>query len=155
MNFLLVFGIGTVLLGTVFIVSALVERRRHETVGCWPAVRGKVLVASVQRYQPRPGQNASVRYTPLITYQYEVAGQPLTGQKVDFRPPRSYATAAEAEAIVAAYPVGSEVKVTYNPLGPQQAALDRGRPIGYHTELVSGLLLLACGAVMIVVAVLV
>ncbi len=155
MNFLLVFGIGTVLLGAVFIISALVERRRHETVGCWPAVPGKVLAASVQRYQPRPGQNAGVRYTPLITYCYEAAGQSLTGQKLDFRPPRSYAAAAEAEAVVAAYPVGSEVKVTYNPLGPQQAALDRGKPIGYHTELVSGLLLLACGAVMIVVAVLV
>ncbi|MBN1922244.1 MAG: DUF3592 domain-containing protein [Anaerolineae bacterium] len=153
MNFLLVFGIGTALLGLVFVILALVGRRRHDTVGNWPTVFGKVLAATVQRFQPRPEQKAEVRYTPLITYTYEVAGQSFAGQKLDFKPHRSYATAIQAEAAVAAYPVGSEVKVTYNPQGPQQAALDPGRPIGYNAELVSGLLLMLVGAVMIVVAV--
>ncbi|OQA23249.1 MAG: hypothetical protein BWY63_00346 [Chloroflexi bacterium ADurb.Bin360] len=154
MNFLLVFGIGTVLLGLVFVILALVGRHRHEAVGDWPTVPGKVLSRTVQRFQPRPGQKAEIRYTPLVTYTYEVAGQAFTAQKLDFKPPKSYATAAEAEEVVIAYPVGSEVKVTHNPLGPQQAALDRGRPVGYNTELVSGLLLILCGAVMIVVTVL-
>ena len=153
MNFLLVFGIGTVLLGLIFVILALVGRRRHDTVGNWPTAPGKVLAATVQRFQPRPGQKAEIRYTPLVTYTYEAAGQSFTGQKLDFKPQRSYATVDQAEAIVAAYPVGSAVVVTYNPQGPQQAALNPGRPIGHHAELVSGLVLMLIGAVMIIVAV--
>ncbi len=153
MNFLLVFGIGTVLLGLYFFMSALLGRRRREAAGSWPTVPGEVIAAVVQRFQPRRGQKAEVRHTPLVTYTYTVGEQLFTGQKLDFKPPRSYATVAEAEAIVAAYPAGSRVKVTYNPLGPQQAALDRGKPIGYHTELLSGLFLILSGVVMILVAV--
>lgn len=149
MNFLLVFGIGAVLLGLVFVTATLLGRRRHETVGSWPTVPGKVTAATVDRHAPRPWQKGEARYTPLVTYTYVVAGQLFTAHKLDFRPPRSYSSSAQAVAIVAGYPVGSEVKIYYNPLGPQQAALDRGKPIGYHTELVSGLVNVLVGVVLV------
>lgn len=139
MNFLLVLGIGTFLLGLVFVVATLRERRRHETVGDWPTTTGVVVASVVQAYQPRAEQRGATTYTPLVTYTYCVGEQEFTAHRLDFLPPRSYPTAASAQAIVDRYPVGSKVTVFYNPLGPQQAALDRGKPIGYHTELLSGL----------------
>lgn len=154
MNFLLVFGVGTVLLGLVFIVATLRERRQHETVGDWPTTSGTVIASVVQSHKPRPEQKTAATYTPLVTYTYRMGEQDYTSHNLDFLPLRSHVTAASAEAIVARYPVGSEVKVYYNPLGPQQAALDRGKPIGYHTELASGLVNVLVGILLIVVAVL-
>ncbi|MBN1260259.1 MAG: DUF3592 domain-containing protein [Anaerolineae bacterium] len=151
MNFLLVFGIGMVLLGLVYLIAALLDRRRKETVGSWPTVEGHILSTDVVHKEKTTEEWALATYTPVVRYTYSVAEKAYTSENVDFEPERSFPSLAEAEAVAQRYPAGCAVTVHYNPHGPQQAALEVKKPTGFNSELVSGLATAVLGVLVIVV----
>lgn len=81
----------------------------------WPTTTGKITAAETVRVM--------FRRQPRVTYSYAVNGAPFTSQRISFagghRP-------KETDAILARYPVGKEVPVSYAPENPAEATLETG-----------------------------
>ena len=105
----------------------------------WPVAEGVILRAEVEEVRVNekrsddsntvnarpPGQY--LRYRPVIEYQWQVNGDTYD------RARRNYSAAqgnedsrAEAEAIIAPYPVGAKVEIHYDPDKPSRAILEPG-----------------------------
>ena len=81
----------------------------------WPTTTGKITAAETAKVM--------FRRQPRVTYTYSVNGAPYTFQRISFAggyPPK------ETDPILARYPVGSEVPVSYAPDNPKEATLETG-----------------------------
>lgn len=151
MEFILIWGGGLVILGMAYLISTFMRRHKGEGIGDWPVVPGAVHKAFVYRHERRTPETTDITYTPVVAYTYFVGELCYASQQraIAAYTEASFPTEAEAEAVVARYPVGKEVEVHYNPIAPQQAVLEAKKPAGYNIELVSGLLGLLLGGGMI------
>jgi len=151
MAFVLIFGIGVIILGIVYLVSTFVGRRRQESVADWPTTSGVIRNAYVYRHEKRTSSKTTITYTPVVEYTYLVDGEGYFSNKHDLSAyvDASFEEREKAEAIVAKYPLESSVAVHYNPALPQQAVLEVYKPAGYNLELVSGLFNLLVGGGMV------
>lgn len=81
----------------------------------WPTTTGRITAVEIARVM--------FRRQPRITYAYSVNGAPFNSQRVSFaggyRP-------KEVDAVLARYPVGSEVTVAHDPQSPAEATLETG-----------------------------
>ena len=81
----------------------------------WPTAPGRITAAETMRVM--------FRKQPRVTYTYSVNGAPFSSQRISFaggyRP-------KETDAILARYPVGREVPVSYAPENPAEATLETG-----------------------------
>jgi hypothetical protein len=81
----------------------------------WPTTTGRVTAAETVKVM--------FRRQPRVTYSYSANGAPFTSQRISFaggyRP-------KETDAILARYPVGREVPVSYAPENPAEATLETG-----------------------------
>jgi hypothetical protein len=119
------FGVG---LGIVFLVIAgamltlgIVVLNLATDSESWPTTPGVVTASWVEREMG----SRSYSYEPHVTYSYAVEGAAYVGNDVragDF----SISDRSDAEAIVAKYPVGSDVDVRYDPGDPGRAVLETG-----------------------------
>jgi hypothetical protein len=149
MKFLLVLGIGVVLVGSSYILLVLLGRRKHEHLGTWPTTTGTVKASFVYKHTPRLGRAPT--YTPVVRYTYTVDGETYTSETLTMTPgePLTFRDEQKAHAVVAKYPPKSTVDVGYNPQSPTQASLTRRKPTGFNTGLFTGLANVAIGAVLI------
>lgn len=86
----------------------------------------QTVTGTVTRSETRPRRNSEVEvfHEPFFKYQYEVAGQSFTADKLRFTDaPRAASVKAE---IIPRQPVGATVQVFYNPAKPQEAVLFNG-----------------------------
>lgn len=81
----------------------------------WPTTMGRITAAETVKVM--------FRRQPRVTYSYSVNGAPFVSQRISFaggyRP-------KETDAILARYPVGKEVPVSYAPENPAEATLETG-----------------------------
>jgi hypothetical protein len=81
----------------------------------WPTTTGKITAAETVKVM--------FRRQPRVTYTYAVNGASFASQRISFaggyRP-------KETDAILARYPVGKEVSVSYAPENPAEATLETG-----------------------------
>ena len=81
----------------------------------WPTTTGRITAAETVRVM--------FRRQPRVTYSYSVNGTPFSSQRISFaggyRP-------KETDAILARYPIGREVPVSYAPENPAEATLETG-----------------------------
>jgi len=112
------------IIGLVFIVIAYLMHMRAQTNGkkaaLWPTTPGTVRSAEVGVI-PMGNNNMLV---PVITYDYEVAGQKLECARYRVGVDPRFNKPAKAQAIVDRYPVGAPVTVHYDSSNPSLAALD-------------------------------
>jgi hypothetical protein len=87
----------------------------------WPATEGVVQQAEMETHSGRRGSHS---YSPSITYHYQVAGTNYTGNRWAFG--AMSASAAYAQTILNAFPVGRKVSVRYSPDNPELAVLVTG-----------------------------
>lgn len=87
----------------------------------WPATQGKVLASFVRT--PRAG--AKRLYSPVVQYEFAVDGKTYGSQRVSFGSYQS-SRSSHAEAVVARYPVGAEVRVHYKANDPAASVLEPG-----------------------------
>lgn len=153
MEFLIVLGACVIVLGIAYLVTTILIKRSFQGAGNWPKTTGEVLRAFVYRHERKTTAETAVTYTPVVEYAYTVDGARYTSQRRDFSPSQSYRDESVAAQIVADAPVGSTVKVRYNPNFPQQAVLKAPRPVGHNTVLIYGAVNIVMGALMIVLAV--
>lgn len=126
-------------LGVVLWLSACAHIKRCRQISGWQKTSGiveyaEVIARSTRRYQQSTRTSyRSIRYEPCITYAYTVGGNAYKGNRyANFNGEYSAASHNQAAEIVAGYPTGSTVEVTYNPENPAQAYL---RPATNTTRL--------------------
>ena len=81
----------------------------------WPTTIGKITAAETMKVM--------FRRQPRVTYSYAVNGASFSSQRISFA--GGYKP-KETDAILAHYPVGKEVPVSYAPENPAEATLETG-----------------------------
>lgn len=117
-------------LGVFLWLSASAHIRHCRQISGWQKTSGvvesaQVLTHSTRRYQESTRISyRTVRYEPGITYTYSVEGSPHQGSRyANFNGEYTVTSQSQAAEIVAGFPPGSKVEVTYNPAQPEQAYL--------------------------------
>ena len=118
-SLMIVLAIVSVALGLGVWSSARLALRQHEAE-TFPYVTGTVTNAVVTTTYGR----RSTSYHARIFYRYSVDGTEYQGQR--YRYDNHPTDQAPVNAIIAAHPRGSEIKVYYNPRDPQDACLEPG-----------------------------
>lgn len=151
MEFLIVLGSGAFLLGVAVSIWIAITKRRGQGTPNWPKVTGRIIKARVVPFERETPEGIERTFTPLIAYEYEVAGAVFVSQRRNFAPGETatYRDRASAEAVVVRYPAGSSVTVVHNPANPKQAALEPPRPAAHNAVLYYGITNLVAGAAII------
>ena len=102
----------------------------------WPTAEGIVNSSEVDRSTDGEGGTS---YSPEISYQYLVNDLNYTNNTIKFGE-NSYSSRRKAEEIAAAYPVGRQVAVYYDPLEPDKSVLEPGVTAGSYIVLGIGVL---------------
>lgn len=133
MDFFLLWVLPALLLGGIGLIMLTGTMRninRCKDVVNWTKTRAVVESSSVEKHQ-RPRYNAGIRqgyssvyFSPKIEYSYTVMGTPFRSNGYqNFAGTYSATSKEEAAHIVADYPVGKEVSITYDPNNPADAYL--------------------------------
>ena len=125
-------------IGVFVIYKAYRTRQQADASQGWPAVRGELTDARVDRSTDSDG---GASYIPRLRYTYQVSGTTFTGDKITFGFHQSYGSEAKAQAVLQRYPVGSNAMVYYNPANPGEAVLERAAG-GFGVSLVIGIVFL-------------
>jgi hypothetical protein len=104
-------------------VSIIDITRQARLITHGTATQAEILHGTIN--ERRTGKKGTGRrYTVAVTYRFAVDGRQLQSERV-FAHDISFAERAEAEAVLATYPVGSSSTAYYDPLSPQESCLDR------------------------------
>jgi hypothetical protein len=145
---------GAVLLitGAVALVCWRLGRLRRQVTAAksWPSTEGIIVDGSLHTFQmslPRGGP--IIRFGANITYEYAVGEVLYRNSRFNVDGPQYHSSQRKAEALLAKYPIGTEVTVFYDPAAPQNSALRHGAPsiavlwfvLIFSVTLVAGLLI--------------
>ena len=141
MRFLIVLGGGTALLGLAFIIWMAVSKQRQHGTPNWPYVQGEVIASQVVPFERETALGIERTFTPVVEYRYTVEGLPYTSKTRNSLPDMTATThdLLMATRIITRYPVGAWVRVTYNPVNPQQAVLEAPKPVAHNAVLFYGI----------------
>ena len=122
MNYL-VLGIAGATLGAAGLVYSLWMAFESVAATRWPSAPGHILTAKRERTG-----NRWIRYSPRVTYSYEVMGTTYTGSRISFGgDSTSFEDVAEDE--VKRYSSGRAITVRYHPSKPARSVLEAGWPL--------------------------
>ncbi len=111
-------GIIFIVLNAVFLGILYFSQRKMNAVAKWPYVMGTVKTSTTEYRDSGEGG----AYYPVVHYSYQVGGQPFEGYRIA---PGGEVGGVGAGKVAARYPVGSHVKVFYNPQKPAEAFLEK------------------------------
>ena len=96
---------------------------RARAAAHWPTAPGRITRSEVTQdtFEGAP------TWAATIAYEFEVAGQKLSGTRVGFGD-HAGPSAEQAKAIVARWPLGAAVSVRHDPKTPTSAVLEPVRP---------------------------
>jgi hypothetical protein len=86
----------------------------------WPTVEGRITGARLASTR----SDNKTKYQPNVTYTYEVGGASLQGSRITAV--SSYTSRGKASAVLARYPVGASVTISYDPENPRSSVLEPG-----------------------------
>ena len=131
--------------GLLFI--ALRSARIAKAAQSWPKVPGVVTVSRVDQSRDTMRDSDGIRelsFTPVVSYDYEVAGVKHTGTHIGVGPmTQSYRTSGAANKAIAALPLGKTIDVLVDPANADNAVLS-AKPT---MNLILPIALLAAGVV--------
>lgn len=90
----------------------------------WPQVQATVEQSGIQEERDSKGRT---RYLIDVRYRYRVDGRELSASRVYFGD-SGFLLESEAHKVLAPYAVGQVVTASYDPVDPQSAVLEPGRP---------------------------
>ena len=115
--------------GVALLVAGLRDVWRAARSRRWPTAPGKVISAEeLQRERKLPeeaGGGSRIHYEAHVHYEYTV-GRILIGSTVLSMGPSESSSEARAQAILARYPPGKALQVSYNPQDPTESVLEPG-----------------------------
>ena len=107
----------------------------------WPATTGEIISSQVCESYSRSGTG----YYPCVKYRYSVDGRSFEGDSIGGDPPAP-GDRERAELALLKYPVGSQVKVFFNPGSPGEACLEPGAvSLNTYVAIAAGLGIAAFG----------
>lgn len=110
----------------------------------WPATSGKVLAARmIESTSTDSDGDSSTTYRAHVQYEYEVMGASYTNDKVNVGMVVSTSSTKKAQETLARYPVGSTVKVYYDPNNPADSVLEQ--KASSNLTLILGIIFLGIG----------
>jgi hypothetical protein len=151
MQFLIILGSGTFLLGLAFVIWIVLTKRRGYGPPNWPVVIGQVTSSSLVSLQRETPHGVDQTYTPLVHYTYTAAGESYQGGRRNLLSDHAatYQDPAAARRAIDDYPQGAAVKVYHNPANPRQAVLEIPKAVAHNTVLLYGVTCMVAGAIII------
>ena len=127
-------GVGLVLLGILLSIVGI------DTVLRWQAVDGRVTKAEIRRSRTYTtyGTGSRLRTIGIFEYQYHVAGESYRSRSLDVGL-ISWLYRLGGIRAVKNHPVGSQLKVYYDPLDPSWSTSSTGIPLEAPVEVLIGL----------------
>lgn len=118
----ILFMLGFILIGALFLLNAIKSRLLIRRASNWPSVKGKVLSSEVEEDRFRnPTGKATIAFVPAIEYSYKVNGTAYTGTRVTFGVTNyDYIIASK---ICDKFAIESTPDVFYNPANPAESVL--------------------------------
>ena len=98
----------------------------------WPVVAGKVVESGTESYRARVNRTTVTSYAPVVEYSYLVNGHEYRSRQIQLDGIVGGDSRADAAAIAARYPKGSDVEVHYDPASPGNAALERPAGVAWY-----------------------
>lgn len=115
-----------------FLLAITQEARDGIRSNNWSATSGTITDSTINEF--RDPDNNTVRYSPVIHYEYrpdhpDFVGQTLQGERISFR---SYSsnTPHVSEELVSRYRAGESVTVYFDPANPNNSVLETGTSLG-------------------------
>jgi hypothetical protein len=138
---------GLMLVGGYFLTYRVGKPIRDKAAAsiAWPATDGRITGSKVERVK-RGGEDKAT-YTADITYEYALDGRTFEGDRVWFGDDYSATDASAFRAAVGRYPVGSAVKVHYDPAEPAESVLEPGPTLSGSALYFIGLGLITLGGI--------
>lgn len=124
MHFL--FALAFMAIGVGMGLWARSSAKKAKAAQAWPKVAGVVTESRVdQRRETGGGEGGrEMNYSPIVRYEYEVAGVKHTGDHIGVGGGQpTYASPVPARKAIADYPVGKAIEVLVDPANPANAAL--------------------------------
>jgi len=126
--------------GAVALGHGFVNLSRAVDSEQWPLASGEVL-ESVVATEWSDGK----MYYPAVRYRYSVGGKSYEAERVRFGGPLKASWRSSAEAVVARYQKGRQVRVRYSPSHPELAVLEPGASWYIWFILLGGALFIGIG----------
>jgi hypothetical protein len=140
-------GLFVAVVGIVSVVWGWVQRSKAnavvEAARAWPTGPGTITAAEVLK----GGSNRYPTFSPVVRYDYEVAGRKYSGDRL--RPGYvKVGSRSAAERMLQPYPVGASVPVRYDPADTSSSLLDLQTSSAPMMTVVVGAMLILFGGAM-------
>lgn len=113
-------------LPAAFLALMIYVTMRVKKAARWQEGRARITQSMVKAERHRfQGDTTTVKNTPSVTYEFEVAGQTIQGDRISI----GMAPADEVDQVIKRYAVGREVPVFYDPENPEDCVLERKPPL--------------------------
>ena len=122
---LLILGVWITLMGSGLLVLHGRSVREARASAGWPTTRGVVVRSRVERHE-HGGRSPYVDHEAEVRYRYTVGGRAYESGTLAIGVFDEYRDVAEARRRAGGYPVGSTVRVHYDPRAPERSALEPG-----------------------------
>lgn len=112
-------------------------RRQQRLSAAWPTTPGRITKSSVIEFEEtdRDSNETTTKYRAAIAYRYRLGRHDYLGTTRKWGWTEIYATAESARAALAAFPVGRDVAVHYDPAAPATSVLEPGNRKGAFAPL--------------------
>ena len=136
----LVFG----MLGMIFVVITLFNRRKAQKAQGWLVSSGTVTATDIRQHTSidDDGSAGSTYFEPVVEYTYQVGEQTYTSRRIAFG--ANQFDSGTARKKVDQYPQGKSIEVRYNPEKPEEAVLET-TVAGGKVFLILGFVFIAIG----------
>jgi hypothetical protein len=112
--------------GVIVGANGIRARREAAAASNWPTTSGRVVSSGAERYTSvHLSKTQDATFEPVVEYAFAVHGREFRSRRIDFGAHVGTQRAA-AERRAAAYPVGMQVQVQYDPQNPSEAVLHVG-----------------------------
>jgi hypothetical protein len=115
----LIAGLVTLVGSIYFLFVRYSECRSAAASVKWPSAPGQIIASSARKFGLRPV------FVPFVEYAFKANGHDQAGKRISYRILASR-DEGKVQAILKKYPVGAQVKVTYDPANPQDSVLEPG-----------------------------
>ena len=143
---LFILGLEFSIFGLLVLLGLLAQWNILHVHKRWPFVKGTIQTSRVKTELKDDNGKPILLHHPEILYRYQVKEREYTARE-SFHDLAEYQQTPEE--LVAAYPVGKQINVFYNPKNPQESTLKTSFKIQWSTHLVVFLVLLAVGVLFI------
>jgi hypothetical protein len=125
----IILAVFLVLWGAWTIYKGVRATKRANETNDWPATSGRItrieVVSRISTKRSGGNTTRTVRYEPVVTYEYTIGGSAYTGVKIQENP-KTFLLKSKADEVAASYPENTTVPVFYDTQKPEDAVLVQG-----------------------------